>query len=650
MRPPEDFSTHDEDPVDETTVADPLVGVVFASRYRIDQRLGRGTTGAVYRASHVKFGRPFALKVLHAERTLDSTLVKRFEREAELGGKVRHPNVISVVDVGEAPDGTRWMVMELAIGVDLATLLQDDAPLTSSRVIHLLRGLCEGLHHAHERGVIHRDLKPENIIIERDDHGGEVPRIVDFGIAIARDEAEEPGAPQRLTTDGLVLGTPHYMAPEQATGSAMDHRIDLFALGVVAYEMLSGVLPFDGSGAAVARANLLQPTPPMARRAPDVAVDPLLEAFTQRLMAKDPDARPPSANAARELLDLIEHDRAAAAALLGLPIEAAEAPPASRNSKRLETVPDPVLLARRAAKPPPSWLTPTPPPGAMLVPMAPPVVKVSAAAGAKAPVELEPVDILLPPPRGAPAKAPATLPMPGPPVGAPAMGAAVAVQAATARPPVVSEERVPAGSGTGRRLAIAVIVLLLVVGGGVFIATRGAGTEVAVGAHDAAMVARVPTDAAVARVVADAPAAVVAPADAEAAIAVAADAAVVHRIDAAVVVGITPVHVDAGTQAAPHDAEVHGVKALDAAVAIVAPAIDAGEAAAPTASEIAALYTDVGGALRRLSDKKGPEVAEALWQRYRLVRLQTALASEPARREAQRTLDAIRKDATRAGQ
>ena len=646
MRTPEDFSAYDEESTDvgrdETTVADPLVGVVFASRYRIDQRLGRGTTGAVYRASHIKFGRPFAVKVLHAERTLDSTLVKRFEREAELGGKVRHPNVISVVDVGEAPDGTRWMVMELAIGVDLATVLQDDAPLTSSRVIHLLRGLCEGLHHAHERGVIHRDLKPENIIVERDDHGGEVPRIVDFGIAIARDEAEEPGAPQRLTTGGLVLGTPHYMAPEQATGSAMDHRIDLFALGVVAYEMLCGVLPFDGSGSEVARANLLQPTPPMAKRAPDVAVDPLLEAFTQRLMAKEPDARPPSANAARELLDLIEHDRAAAAALLGLPIEAAEAPPAPRSSKRLETVPDPVLLARRAAKPPPSWLTPTPPPGAMLVPMAPPVVKVSAASGAKVPVEIEPVDILLPPPKGVTAKAPATLPMPGLPVGAPAMGAAVAVQAAAARPVVASEELVPAGRDARRRFAIAALVLLLVVGGGGFIATRGSGRAVATAPRDATVVASMPLDATAPPIPIDAPAVIEAPVDAEVAVA--------RPVDAAAAVVAPPMHADAGLRVAPRDAVALVAPRPDAATAIVPPAVDAGEAAAPTAAEIAALYTDVGGALRRLSDKKGPEVAEALWQRYRLVRLQSAIVSEQSRREAARTLGVLRKDAATAAQ
>ena len=119
--------------------------------------------------------------------------MRRFEREAELGGRLRHPNVVSVVDVGELPDGSRYMVMELAIGLDLGTVLQDDAPFAASRVIHVLRGLCEGLAHAHERDVIHRDFKPENIIIERDDADREVPRIVDFGIAIARDEADEPG-------------------------------------------------------------------------------------------------------------------------------------------------------------------------------------------------------------------------------------------------------------------------------------------------------------------------------------------------------------------------------------------------------------------------------------------------------------------------
>src|SRR6185503_1058694 len=194
----------------------------------------------------------------------------------------------------------------------------EEAPMPPARIIHLVRQLLEGLYHAHEQGLIHRDFKPENVIVERDSHGAELPRIVDFGIAILRDGGAGVDSDGRLTTNGLVLGTPHYMAPEQAVADPIDHRIDLFALGIVVYEMLSGRLPYDGSGAEVARANLLLDPPPIAQRVPHLEVDPLLEAFARRLMAKKRDARPPTAKAARELLDLIERDRPAAAAALGL--------------------------------------------------------------------------------------------------------------------------------------------------------------------------------------------------------------------------------------------------------------------------------------------------------------------------------------------
>nr|HEX4316949.1 serine/threonine-protein kinase [Kofleriaceae bacterium] len=302
---------------------DLLIGEVLASRYRLEERLGDGATGSVYRARHVKVGRAFAVKILHHRHTKDERLLRRFELEAELGGRLRHPNVLSVVDVGETTDGGRFMVMELAHGVPLAAVLSGEAPLASSRIIPMVRQILDGLHHAHERGVIHRDLKPENILVERDDHGREVPRIVDFGIAIARDEASAPDSPERLTTGGIVLGTPHYMAPEQATGSAMDHRIDLFALGVIMFEMVTGEMPFDGSGVDVARANLLEPTPVMGVRVPHLMIDPLLEAFTARLMSKSAELRPASAKAARELLDRIEKDRAAAAKELQIDTTAA---------------------------------------------------------------------------------------------------------------------------------------------------------------------------------------------------------------------------------------------------------------------------------------------------------------------------------------
>jgi tRNA A-37 threonylcarbamoyl transferase component Bud32 len=316
-----------------------LIGQTLASRYKIESRIGEGAMGAVYRAKHVKVGRVFAVKVLHPRLLEEHKTLQRFEREAELAGRLRHPNVIGVVDVGETPDGLRYMVMEFAAGPDLATLLSD-APYTPPRIIHLVRQLLEGLYHAHEAGLIHRDFKPENVIIEKDTHGNEVPRIVDFGIAILREGGDSPESPGRLTTNGLVLGTPHYMAPEQAVADPIDHRIDLFALGIMIYEMLCGKLPFDGTGAEVARANLLLDPPRISKRVPHLDVDVLLEAFARKLMAKKRENRPATAKAARELLDLIERDRTAAAKALGVPLDIAREPATTEPSAAIRHVGD----------------------------------------------------------------------------------------------------------------------------------------------------------------------------------------------------------------------------------------------------------------------------------------------------------------------
>ncbi len=309
---------------------DHLIGQTLAERYLIEDKLGEGAMGTVYRARHIKVGRPFAVKVLHSTLLDDTKVAQRFEREAELAGRLSHANVVGVVDVGETPDGFRYMVMDFAEGEDLAGMLAD-APFPRERIIRLTRQLLEGLYHAHEAGLIHRDFKPENVIIAKDDHGDDVPRIVDFGIAILREGGDSSSAEGRLTTNGLVLGTPHYMAPEQAVADPIDHRIDLFALGIVIYEMLCGKLPFDGTGAEVARANLLLDPPPIRQRVPYIDADPLLEAFSRRLMAKKRDHRPPTARDAREILDLIDKDPAKAAELLGVSL-AARAPAVTQEA------------------------------------------------------------------------------------------------------------------------------------------------------------------------------------------------------------------------------------------------------------------------------------------------------------------------------
>jgi eukaryotic-like serine/threonine-protein kinase len=294
-------------------------GSVLADRYVIEARLGDGGMGCVYRARHIKVGRAFAIKVLHASLTNKASVLRRFEREAELAGRLRHTNVASVVDVAVTDENIHFMAMELAPGTSLAHILHDEGAMAESRVLDLAKQLCAGLSHAHDLGLIHRDFKPENVIVEQLPGGREVARIVDWGVAILREDAAvDVDTDERLTTRGIVVGTPHYMAPEQARGDGLDHRTDLFALGLLCYELLTGKLPFEGSGVEVARANLECKIPPVAARAPEVAVDPVLEAIVMRLLEKDRELRPPSADAVRELLELYERDRGACATALGL--------------------------------------------------------------------------------------------------------------------------------------------------------------------------------------------------------------------------------------------------------------------------------------------------------------------------------------------
>jgi serine/threonine-protein kinase len=303
--------------VEPQTDSDDLIGEVIASRYRIEARVGDGAMGTVYRARHVKVGRPFAVKVLRQSLLGNESIRRRFRREAELAGGLRHPNIVGMVDIGETSTGLCYLVMEYAVGDTLYDLIVRAAPLPAARVIPIVRQLCDGLAHAHDHGLIHRDFKPENVIVERDPAGGDCLKIIDFGIAILNDEAAS-SSPERLTTAGLVLGTPHYMAPEQALGQPIDHRVDLFALGVMCFEMLTGRAPFDGDGVDIALANVTAETPPMRDRAPDHAVDPLLEAFTRKLMMKSRDERPDSAADARALIDLIAFNRPLAATALGV--------------------------------------------------------------------------------------------------------------------------------------------------------------------------------------------------------------------------------------------------------------------------------------------------------------------------------------------
>jgi serine/threonine-protein kinase len=284
-----------------------LIGQVVLDRYVVERELGSGAMGTVYRGRHVKLPRDVAIKVLHPELCDDRTMLARFRREAAAAARLRHPNVSGVLDVGETA-GHQIMVMDLVEGTSLRDLM--DEPLARARILHLVAELLRGLDHAHAAGIVHRDLKPDNVIVERDAAGREVPRIVDFGIAALRDDL--PGV--KLTETGALIGTPLYMAPEQARGERVDHRADLFALGIMLFEMVTGTTPFDGSSLEMVIANMNQDVPPLATRG---LPDPVLELFLRRLVARDPARRFATAHDALEMVRLVTEDPDDAALQLG---------------------------------------------------------------------------------------------------------------------------------------------------------------------------------------------------------------------------------------------------------------------------------------------------------------------------------------------
>ena len=292
----------------------PLVGKVVLGRYRVEAVLGAGAMGTVFRGRHMKLERDVAIKVLHDSLAREPKMLARFQREAQAAARLQHPNLISVLDVGDA-DGHPVMVLEYAKGPRLSDII-NGKPLAPERIIRLVRQLLAGLAHAHDAGLIHRDLKPANIMVEMDD-GVEIPRIVDFGIAILRDgDGEQAGG--KLTDTGQILGTPLYMAPEQAKGDPIDHRIDLFALGIIIYEMLAGVPPFTGSAIEIALANISKDAPAVSKRVPGVTADPLLERYARKLMARNLANRFPDAAEAMRVLDLVATDPPIARLELGL--------------------------------------------------------------------------------------------------------------------------------------------------------------------------------------------------------------------------------------------------------------------------------------------------------------------------------------------
>ena len=289
--PPGGPATEDDEP--------PLTpGTVLAERYRIHDLLGRGGMGAVYRAEHLALGNTIAVKVLRGSHGAHADIVRRFQREAVAASQIRHPGIVEVTDFGRTPDGRFYLAMELVEGETLGRRLARLGPLPPAEAMSLVRELARALGAAHARGIYHRDIKPENVLLARDGSA----KLADFGIARL---AEGP-RDARETAAGLIFGTPHYMSPEQAAGQRQDGRSDVYALGVLLFELLTGAPPYLGASAThVLAAHLLSPVPRLPAHGPHGAIPPALADLVGRMMAKTATERPASMAEVEASLDAV---------------------------------------------------------------------------------------------------------------------------------------------------------------------------------------------------------------------------------------------------------------------------------------------------------------------------------------------------------
>lgn len=278
------------------------IGMVLDNRYELQKLLGHGGMGAVYKARHIEIDRAVAIKMLLPEVADDPEMCKRFLREAKASGKINHPNVVQLTDYGQGPDGEAFIVIEYLDGVGLDQLIEQQDHLEPARAVGIFTQICDGVGSAHAKGIIHRDLKPSNVMLINYDGNPDFVKVVDFGLAKALDPAEES---QKLTNSGEIFGSPIYMAPEQCLGHVLDSRSDIYALGILMYECLTGKVPFLGAVFAETIARQMNEIPKaFSEIRPDLDIPESLELVVMKALSKNPEERQSSMQELKdELLD-----------------------------------------------------------------------------------------------------------------------------------------------------------------------------------------------------------------------------------------------------------------------------------------------------------------------------------------------------------